>query len=284
MENGNTIYDSRNNCNAIIETSTNTLMVGCNNTIIPESVTSIGDDAFSGRSGLTSVTIPNSVTRIGDYAFNDCSGLTSLTISNSVTRIGANAFCGCGGLNSIKVENANSVYDSRNNCNAIIETSTNTLMAGCNNTTIPESVTRISDYAFSGRSGLTSVTIPNSVTRIGNGVFQCCSGLTSVTIPNSVTSIGNYAFTNCSGLTSLTIPESVTSIGEWAFRSCNGLTSIKCMGNTPPSIDITDDVLWRAFDKNIDQSAILYIPMGSRDAYKNAGEWGKFKNIVEVEE
>ena len=138
------------------------------------SVTSIGESAFSHCISLTSVEIPNSVTRIGSYAFWDCSGLNSVTIPNSVTYIGDDAFNGCSGLTSIIVKERNTVYDSRNNCNAIIETSSNTLIIGCENTVIP-----------------------NTVTRIGYCAFYNCSGLTSINIPNSVTNIGNYAFAYC---------------------------------------------------------------------------------------
>ena len=194
--------------------------------VFGEGVKEIGESACYANEYLTSVTIPNSVTSIGCEAFYGCSGLTSVTIPESVTSIGDNAFSRCGGLTSIEVVSSNTKYDSRNNCNAIIETSSNELIVGCENTVIPESVTSIGGYAFMGCSGLTSVTIPNSVTSIGMSAFYGCSGLTSVTIPNSVTSIGMSAFYGCSGLTSVTIPESVTSIGDNAFSRCTGLTSV----------------------------------------------------------
>ena len=189
---GNTVYDSRDNCNAIIETESNTLIYGLKNTIIPNSVTSIEAWAFYNCMGLTSIDIPYSVTSISDYAFYDCTELTSVTIGSSVSDI--RGFQGCTSLTSIKVAEGNTVYDSRDNCNAIIETESNKLIFGCKGTVIPDSVTSISDYAFYGCTELTSVTIPDSVKSIGNYAFYGCTGLTSVTIPDSVTSIGNHAF------------------------------------------------------------------------------------------
>ena len=301
VSNGNSKYDSRNNCNAIIETSSNTLIEGCKNTIIPNGVTSIGKSAFSycsgltsitipnsvtsiGKSafsdcsgltsitipnsvssigsaafgccsGLTSITIPNSVTSIGDYAFYDCSGLTSITIPNSVTSIGFSPFEGCSGLTSIIVSSGNSQYDSRDNCNAIIETSSNTLIAGCNNTIIPNGVTSIGKSAFSYCSGLTSIMIPNSITRIGERAFSHCSSLTSITIPNSVTNIGIYAFSNCSGLASV-----ISEIQK------------------PFLISIT------VFDE-ISSDATLQVPKGTKDKYSEYSGWRiNFKEIIEQEE
>ena len=199
---------------------------GLTSITIPSSVTEIGRDAFEGCSGLTSITIPSSVTEIGRGAFSGCSGLTSITIPDSVTSIGNYAFSGCSGLASLFVNDGNPVYNSRNGCNAIIETGTGVLVAGCRNTIIPDSVTSIGDSAFFRCSGLTSITIPDSVTSIGDSAFSGCSELTSITIPDSVTSIGDSAFDYCSGLTSITIPDSVTEIGWGAFEGCSGLTSI----------------------------------------------------------
>ena len=199
-----------------------------------------------------SVVIPSSVTfngttypvtSIGEYAFLNCSYLTSVTIPSSVTSIGYGAFQGCSGMTSVTVNGGNCRYDSRNNCNAIIETATNTLIIGCMNTIIPNTVTSIGDEAFAGCSGLTSVTIPSSITSIGEYAFDDCDGLTSVTIPSSVTSIGNEAFTECDGLTSVTIPSNVTSIGGGAFSDCYGLNEINfnatnctSMGNSNNSV------------------------------------------------
>ena len=208
---------------------------GLTSVTIPDSVTSIDVSAFSGCTGLTSVTIPDSVTSIGNYAFYGCTGLTSITIPDSVTSINYSAFTGCTGLTSITIDSNNKIYDSRNNCNAIIETESNTLIFGCKNTVIPDSVTSIGGDAFFGCTGLTSITIPDSVTRIGGYAFYGCTGLTSITIPDSVTSIVWGAFYGCKGLTSVTIGDSVTSIDYDAFYGCKGLTSVT-IGDSVTSI------------------------------------------------
>ena len=257
---------------------------------IGNSVTSIGRWAFSGCSGLTSVTIPNSVTSIGDYAFVNCSGLTSMTIGNSVTSIGNSAFGGCSGLTSIKVEDDNTVYDSRNNCNALIETATNILLLGCKNTVIPNSVTSIGNYAFSGCSGLTSVTIPNSVTSIGDYAFSRCSGLTSVTIPNSVTSIAGTAFSACSGI------RNVFLYGDGEFQVNQGLgisssnytlfiksgvTGIKGLGLSPGTI-----YSYRTAPPTCDANsftaytAALHVPESALVDYVTADYWSNFTNLT----
>ncbi len=223
----NMVYDSRENCNAIIESATNTLLQGCKTTFIPNSVTSIGIDAFIECTGLITITIPNGVINIEQNAFRRCTDLTTITIPNSVTNIELGAFHECTSLTAIGVEGANMVYDSRNDCNAIIETSTDTLIVGCKKTIIPNSVTSIGYRAFYGCTGLTSITIPNSVTRIGNEAFWGCTRLTSITIPNNVTSIGIGAFSNCRGLTSITLPKSLSEIGEDVFLGCENLQTIR---------------------------------------------------------
>ena len=243
----NSVYDSRNHCNAVIETATDTLLFGCQNTVIPESVEGIGGFAFYG-----------------------CKSLTSVTIPDSVKYIGYNAFIGCTGLTSISVAENNSFYDSRNNCNAIIDTKYNVLLIGCPNTVIPDGVTIINSFAFEACQNLTSITIPDSVKEIGEDAFYGCTGLTSISvaennsvydsrnncnavietatgkllfgcqntvIPDGVTGIDSFVFNGCTGLTSINIPDSVTSIGYRAFYGCTGLTSV----TIPDSVTSIDD-------------------------------------------
>ena len=217
VESGNPVYDSRDNCNAIIETATNKLIMGCQNTVIPRTVTSISSDAFSGCENLTSIFIPNTVTSIGLDSIVD--------VNNDITYYKNNPFQACSGLKSIIVESGNPVYDSRDNCNAIIETATNTLRVGCQSTTIPATITSIGDYAFSECTSLKSIDIPNSVTTIGDYAFFICTALSSINIPNSVTNIGSLAFWACSSLMSLDIPSSVTAIEGYAFAFCTSLTN-----------------------------------------------------------
>ena len=226
VDGNNPNYDSRDNCNAIIETSTNKLITGCRNTVIPSSVTSIGSNAFSDCTGLTSIVIPNSVTSIGYEAFAGCTGLTVITIPSSITSIGNGIISGCDALASIIVDENNPNYDSRDNCNAIIETSTNKLVVGCRNTIIPSSVTSIGDHAFRGCTGLTSIVIPNSVTSMGGQAFSDCTGLTSLDIPNSVTTIGDYVFSGCTSLSTITLPNTLSSIVAYMFYGCSSLSSI----------------------------------------------------------
>ena len=248
VDSSNTNYDSRNDCNAIIVTASNALIVGCKNTVIPNSVTSIADYAFLNCSDLTSITIPNSVTSIGNYAFKFCSGLTSITIPNSVANIFYEAFYGCNNLTSVTLNSdavVSQAYTWKSNMYYIFGSQVKEYIIG-------EDVTSIGENAFTGYTGLNSVTlnsnavvskaytesdnmrnifgrvkeyiIGENVTSIGDYAFYDCGGLTSFTIPDNVTSIGDYAFSGCSRFTSVTIPNSVTSIGESAFNTCSVVT------------------------------------------------------------
>ena len=221
---------------------------------IPNSLKWIEKGTFAGCKNLTSITIPNSVTYIGKEAFKSCSGLTSLTIPNSVTSIDSQAFEGCSGLTSIVVEEGNSEYDSRDNCNAIIETSTNQLILGCQNTKIP-----------------------NSVTSIGERAFYGCSGLTSIAIPNSVTTIEWYAFYRCSKLTSVTIPNSVTSIKSFAFFGNRNLSVVVSLIENPFSISY----VFGDYSGDYFNNATLYVPVGTKEKYQATDGWKDFVNIVE---
>ena len=164
---------------------------------IPNGVTSIGFQAFRGCESLASFAIPNSVTHIGSWALGDCKAITSIIIPKSVTSLGYGAISACPNLTEIRVDEGNTKYDSQENCNAIIETSSNTLISGCQTTVIPNSVTSIGYAAFSKCHNLTSITIPEGVTRIDMVAFGNCMNLNCVVIPSSVVSIGAQAFSGC---------------------------------------------------------------------------------------
>ena len=246
---------------------------GLTSITIPDNVKKIGYGTFWDCTSLTSITIPNSVTTLADEAFHGCSGLTSVTIPNSVTSIGSSAFRNCSGLTSINVESGNQYYDSRNNCNAIID-SNNQLIVGCKNTIIPNSVTSIGNNAFDGCSGLTSITIPNSVTSIGNAAFYGCSGLTYTIISDGVTSIGSSAFYGCSGLSQINLPNSLRSIGDHAFANCS-LGFVFSEIENPFYIDNT------VFE-GIPSYSRLIVPYGTKLPYQAATGWSQFSNVEEV--
>ena len=209
------------------------------------------------------ITIPDSVTSISDYAFNDCTSLTSVTIPDSVTSIDDWTFSSCTSLTSIEVSGNNKNYSSADG--VLFNKDKSELItypAGKTDSeyVIPNSVTRIGRYAFSGCKSLTSITIPDSVTSIGDYAFEGCTSLTSITIPNSVTSIGNSAFSGCESLTNIIIPDSVTSIGSGAFENCTSLKSIEVSENNKNYASI-DGVLF-----NKDKSELVTYPAGKTDS------------------
>ena len=340
VDSDNPYFDSRDNCNAIIETATNTLLEGCKNTTIPGTVTSISDNAFERCTGLTNIIIPNSVTTIGSRAFYNCTGLKSINFPESVTSIGAEAFASCyeladltfpkslknissgafnyclslsnltipktlttmgtnpfgdcSGIESIMVEDGNPNYDSRDDCNAIIETATNTLISSCENTIIPITVTTIGEEAFLAYP-LSSVTIPNTVTTIGkrafmmselstvdfpnsvttidDGAFSYCTNLYYLKIGDFVTYIGDEAFVECEWVKNIVIPASVTHVGQYAFV-IRSLKSVICNATTPPTSGYD-----YPFSYDNYEDAILYVPEESIPAYQEDFYWGAFANI-----
>ena len=238
---------------------------------IGSNVTSIGNYAFSYCQNLSSINIPNSVKSIGIGAFYGCWSIPSIIIPSSVTNIESNAFQGCGGLTSIIVEKNNRFYDSRNNCNAIIESKTNTLLRGCTNTTIPQGVTTIYKYAFSN------------------------SDIVNINIPEGVLEIGIDAFASCKDLQSITLPKSLEQIGYHIFSNCEGLTDVYCNAVTPPARVLSgDDVILGYGDGGeliVEESdypaiskAVLHVPLNSIEEYKRTKPWSNYGSIVAIEE
>lgn len=225
---------------------------GLTSITLPSSLRVIGNDSFMSCTGLTSIAIPDSVTHIGTYAFAFCTNLTStIVIPKRVINIGEGLFHYCTGLPGIIVDSENSNYDSRNHCNAIIETSSNKLIAGCKNTVIP-----------------------NTVKALGYGAFSGCTDLKNITIPGSVTFIGSYAFSLCEGLTGIAIPSSVTYIGGGAFYNCSGLADVYSYIADPTAISMGNDVFYQ--DPEHYSSRTLHVPEGTVDTYQADWRWQQF--------
>ncbi len=237
-----------------------------------------GYSLFYGISTLTEVTIGSFVTSIGNNAFEGCSGLKKVIIEDGIEllSLGYNKY----NFSSDKVLfydcPLTTLYLGRNlSYGKNIGYSPFYGISTLTEVTIGSSVTSIGESAFMSCSGLTSITIPNSVTSIGESAFMSCSGLTSITIPNSVTSIGESAFKRC-GLTSITIGNSVTSIGKWAFDGCTSLTDLYTLNPIPPTI--SNDFTNKQY-MDID----VYVPQGSLSAYQNADVWKNFWGLQEFD-
>ena len=297
-----------NGPNSDVSIFDNTTLTYYTNTVtVPQSVTyngvtykvtSIGKGAFAVNRRLKKVNLPESVVSIQDNAFTCCDDMQSIYIPKSVKYIEYGAFYGCIGLNSVVVDKDNKNYDSRNNCNGIIETETSELIFGNQNTKIPNSVTRIGEWAFAGQSLLTTVDIPNSVTSIGSWAFDE-SGLKSMVMPNSIIALGTNVFmycqaletlvfsesleiisgfllNQCHALKSITIPASVKVVEEYALAYCNNIQSITFLSTTPPTI------YPGSFEAHYHNYAItIHVPEGCRDTYEDSTVGQPFTNIVD---
>ena len=224
--------------------------------IIPMGVTSIEDNAFA-YCNITSLSILGPVESIGSYAFFCCWNLASLTIPSSVTNVKLDAFAACDGLTSIVVDSGNPVYDSRNNCNAVVRTLDNTIVLGCKTTTIPTSVTTIGVSAFSS--------IPE---------------LFTIKIPDNIIKICEFAFSNCDSLKTVELGIGVVEIERWAFRECKSLKDFYCNATTPPA---TGDYVFGNNPK-VNTTATLHVPSSALSTYKSTTPWSEFRNIVSMDE
>lgn len=217
----NSNYDSRDNSNALIETTTNKLILACDNTVIPNTVSTIGTNAFSSTKTLNTITLPEGVVTIEDKAFYGLKNLNNLFISSTVTEIGNQILGDCDELQSISVSEYNTKYDSRDNSNAIIETETNKIVAGCKNTVISSSIKTIGKYAFESMDGITEVRLPDTLEVVEDYAYLNCVNTAILILSDSITTIGEGAFMGLEKIETINIPNSVTSIGDLAFANCD---------------------------------------------------------------
>ena len=353
----NKTYDSRENCNALIKTSTNTIIYGSNKSTVPSTVTAIGEEAFYNCRKLKEITIPAGFKTIGNSAFQDCDALEKVSFSEGLKKIGDGAFFGCSSLKDIKlpdsletiggyafqdckkisninipkdliktddfrkifqscdiksisVADGNKFYDSRDNCNGVIETATNTLVLGCENTNIPDSVKvignnpfvtvpseliipegveELSDNAFYFNEDLKKISLPSTLKSIGSGAFWDCCSIREITIPEGIAEIKDDTFNHCEKLEKITLPSSLKSIGLFAFNYCGSLKEISIP-------DGTCEIKENAFNyceklkkitlpstlKSIGSNAFLYCPLVTVNYKGSKAEWKKIK-IDDVE-
>ena len=253
---------------------------------IPNQVTEIADCAFAGCTGLTEVELPESLQYLGGCVFMDCPCLTSLFIPANVTRILGGLTTRDYNLTNIVVDPRNTKYDSRDNCNAIIEKKylgrfTN-LIEGCNNSFIPEGVTHIGSMAFAYCDKITEIEFPNSLINIDAGAFYECSALTSVYIPEGVRQIGLDAFRNCTNLISISLPSTMNNIGTfnigtYCFYGCTNLEDVICFSLYPPRYE-----MYGFFESSTYSNARLHVPEEAIEAYKNASYWRNFITILPI--
>lgn len=265
--------------------------------VFPATIAEIGEGAFASCTQLTALDI-NAAT-IGAEAFSYCSAMQTLKIGKDVASIGALAFAHCGALTAIEVAAENAVYDSRESCNALVNTATNTILTGSKATTIPASVTAIGELAFSdcpittltipdnvatiGASAfyncgsLESVVLPAGLTRIEDNTFYGCYSLANITIPDGVTYIGKEAFSGCSAITAITLPEGIVEYGDNAFYG-TGLTSVTSARATAV---VANDELFGYTGCSVYADATLTVPFGSRFSYYTTTPWSKFSNLKE---
>ena len=267
----NNSFENSEQYKAIISTNNNELVLGCNETVLPDTITSIGSSAFYKCVALKSINLPEGVTSIGDKAFSGCTNLENVSFSSDLKSIGYSAFNDCKSLKdislpdglvsirekafencsglkniyipknvesisdsfnacknieSIKVDSDNDKYDSRDNCNAIIDSLNNELIVGCSKTVIPNTVKTIGGCAFSNCENLEKIVLPNGITRIGNYAFDNCNNLISIELGNNIELIGYCAFRNCA-ISNIDLPNTLTTIGWSAFESCSKLQSVK---------------------------------------------------------
>ena len=327
VDKDNPVFDSRNDCNAIIRTATNELVRGCQSTKIPKEVTSLGNCAFYSCYWLKQIDLPAGLKHIGDFAFSTCTRLRGINLPEGLETIGTQAFywCGenlikqfklpstlksigdyafitnsietfvlpagvtyvgggivgnCGLLKTIRVDKRNPVYDSRNNCNAIIRTANNELVTGIMTTTIPRSVKRIGQMAFQNTLNMETIVIPEGVDSIKYRALAYCDHLKSLSLPSSLRYIGYEAFSGNSKLTSITIPKNVDCIDARAFYGCTNLEKIVMLREEP--VENHDEYYSNIF-YGCDYSTPLYVPYGSKKKYMAAEGWKNFTNIIEME-
>lgn len=249
---------------------------GCENIsslIIPEGITSIEKYAFAGCKGLTSITIPESVTNIqNNTIFSDCSNLTSVTILCPTV---GTWFSGNKTIENVKIGNT-------------VKTIENSAFSNCSNlesVIIDDGIAAIGSYTFGWCKKLIEVKLPQSLTNVGPNAFWYCTALPEIALPEGLVSIGSCAFAGCHALTEITIPENVSSIGEWAFHGCENISKVTSFIKEPFSVNYTAFAFpdTNSASSNYHPTAILYVPIGSVDKYKNTEGWRVFENVQELD-